>query len=519
MIREEVSSRPRLDGALSTESLTRALGTLLGERHTGVLHLSRGADTLALRFLDGHVVSGTQGSSSSGRLGEILVRCGRLDRSDLDQTLEKAALEGRRLGPVLVEERLVSREAVQDALRLQVRDVLFAALFWGSGTYRFEPDSGPSADDEISLEISTTALIFEMVAALESPGTVLRGLIDLATAVAIAPGAWDRLKGDRAPLTSAGAYVLSTANGVLSVAEIVAKASLATTEVERSLVALLSSRVLLPASRPASDPDETVALPKAQGSQMRERLIALRKQDLEETLASLAGKSHVEVLGLAPTASDEEIKDAFSRLAREYHPDAVRHPDLVEVNKNLFLLISEAYRVLVSTDSRRRPQEALTFRDRPRPVTPPEVLPSPAPREVERLPEGRAALSQAERLLAAGQPFEAVALLENMLPHLKGQVRSSARLLRARAYLTTPSGARPAETELRDLLQDDPGCLEACLMLGHLYRERGLSRRAAKEFSRALEIDPRHPEAVRELQTSRRGSSRIFPFKLALASH
>ena len=150
-----------LRGTLSPDSLVRVLrATYLGGQ-TGVLNLSRGRERLGLRFLGGRIVSGADGPV--GRLGDILLRLGQVTRSDLERALEKAALEGLRLGPVLVAERIATREQVQEALRLQVRDVLFAAFFWGFGAYRFEADQGPDLQEDINLEMSTPGLIFDVV--------------------------------------------------------------------------------------------------------------------------------------------------------------------------------------------------------------------------------------------------------------------------------------------------------------------------------------------------------------------
>ena len=49
------------------------------------------------------------------------------------------------------------------------------------------------------------------------------------------------------------------------------------------------------------------------------------------------------VLGVAPTASNDEIRQAFRALARQYHPDA--NP-LDSVASDQFMVINEAYRVL-----------------------------------------------------------------------------------------------------------------------------------------------------------------------------
>ena len=38
-------------------------------------------------------------------------------------------------------------------------------------------------------------------------------------------------------------------------------------------------------------------------------------------------KDYYEVLGLSKGASDEEIKRAFRKLAKQYHPDVNKEPD------------------------------------------------------------------------------------------------------------------------------------------------------------------------------------------------
>lgn len=474
-------------GPLSPESLVRVLRELQVGRRTGVLSLDRQGKRLGLRFLDGWIVSASNGPG--GRLGDILMRSGRVDPLDLERALEKAVLEGRRLGPVLVEEGLAIRAHIREALRLQVRDVLVAASLWDFGTYCFKADEGPTSDEEIDLEMSTTSLIFEVAARLESPRNVLASLLDLDDPLTAVPHAGTRLIPDHADLGP----VPSRADGVLATRQIVERARPAT-----------------PAESPAS-PEATVALPHASpGLDAPSR----KRGAAERLLREMEGKDHLGVLGLQQGASVDEIKQAYFRLAKTYHPDTVRDADLASTFKAIFLRISEAYNVLGSADwgggfearLRGGPSRAVRT-ELPTPAPSPERVQDQIP-----LPEPAEAVLRAEDLVAAGKAFEAACLIDDVLPFTQGSLRTRGRILRARAYLKTPSGTHVAEKELRELLQEAPDCIQAYLMLAALYRNLGLVQRARGHYDRVLDLQPGHALAtagLRALPAGRLADQRV----------
>lgn len=64
-------------------------------------------------------------------------------------------------------------------------------------------------------------------------------------------------------------------------------------------------------------------------------------------------RDYYEVLGVDKTATDKEIKKAYRKLARKYHPDVVGEDEKEEATEK-FKEISEAYAVLSDEDKRQR---------------------------------------------------------------------------------------------------------------------------------------------------------------------
>src|SRR5208282_1948737 len=66
----------------------------------------------------------------------------------------------------------------------------------------------------------------------------------------------------------------------------------------------------------------------------------------------MAKRDYYEVLGIPKTASADEVKSAYRRLARQHHPDVSKESKKIAEEK--FKEISEAYEVLADAEKRRR---------------------------------------------------------------------------------------------------------------------------------------------------------------------
>src|SRR3981189_3008038 len=65
-------------------------------------------------------------------------------------------------------------------------------------------------------------------------------------------------------------------------------------------------------------------------------------------------RDYYETLGVPKTASEDEIRSAFRKLARKYHPDVAKDKKTAEEK---FKEINEAYEVLSDPDKRKKYDE------------------------------------------------------------------------------------------------------------------------------------------------------------------
>ena len=135
---------------------------------------------------------------------------------------------------------------------------------------------------------------------------------------------------------------------------------------------------------------------------------------------------HYQMLGVAPTASAAEIRQAYARLARERHPDRFTDPAEKQRAQSALQDITTAFNELVNPRSRQEYDES-----RHKPQSPGR------PRRSRATPSsGRSRSSRAGRL------EEAVTLLRTAVHHAPDQAAYHAALGRALARVPQRSRAR-----------------------------------------------------------------------------
>lgn len=472
-----------LRGELVEGALPGVLRAIYLEGRTGMLQLTRGEERGSVCFIRGAIAYGDTNIKEC-HMGETLVRHGLLTQRDLDRALETMTVTGRRLGEILADLGVFDRDSLDEALALQVREVLLTIFGWREGRYEFqEQDAAYFRGYGKLLKLSTGEVILDAVWSIASPETIRYGLGDLDRL--LVPATDPLLRFQRVTLTSTDGLILSRVDGTLTARQTLELTPVGREEAERSLFGLLHIGMVDYAR------DRGPALAPA-GFQQQVQVL--------EAWSSLERKSHQEVLGVAPNASTAAVHAAWIRLARQFHPDARHEPGLQDLHDKLvaiFARVNEAHRALTAVPARSTPRPAPAQAAPPSAVEP--TAPPASPPAAADPAQAEATLARAQQALEAGRAREARTLLAEIYDRLSGRQRRRARVLRAQALLKAPDGPRAAEEELKAAIAEDPTNADAYFVLGTIYKAADAHVLAANQFRKVLALRPRHAAAIVEL--------------------
>ncbi len=132
------------------------------QRKTGVLTLKSDKESVTVTFENGMVVMADSSSKRlEDRLGNVLVKQGKLPKERLDEALQMQRATLQRLGHILVGTSHITGKDLKDALQTQVAQIVFKVFRWRDGEYHFAPTDTVDYDRENFTPMSADFILME----------------------------------------------------------------------------------------------------------------------------------------------------------------------------------------------------------------------------------------------------------------------------------------------------------------------------------------------------------------------
>jgi hypothetical protein len=173
-------------GDLGVTPLPEVLATIHRYRVPGIVHVSR-EDRLRRIVLDEGVIVFATSNEREVSLGMSLLRRGILTPELMREAEERRTREGLRLGQVLLEMGVLTPEGITGAVVDQVREILWGAFDWDSGTVVFEIGAQP-ATPVVRLDLQIPEAILEGIRRTADVRRLVHRLGDAQTILEKQPG-------------------------------------------------------------------------------------------------------------------------------------------------------------------------------------------------------------------------------------------------------------------------------------------------------------------------------------------
>lgn len=206
--------------------------------------------------------------------------------------------------------------------------------------------------------------------------------------------------------------------------------------------------------------------------------------------------NYYEVLGVERSASDQEIRDRFKRLAREQHPDRYKGPDKAEAERK-FQTLTEAVNVLTNATRRKQHDSEIASGTKQGPADLTQVAKVYLSRGVKAYKEGD--------MRAAYENFDMA------VKHNPQDAKGYHYLALAAARL--PNYTKQAVQAIESAVQRDPMNAVYLKDAGLLCKRAGLVAKAERYLDEALQWDAGNAEvqaALSELRGTKTDGGKGF---------
>jgi len=535
-----------VNGSLGKKLISDLIRDIGSKSSNGLLRVSNGKTIKAI-FFEGGVPVYAISNIASEQIDSLLIEEELASREQIDAARE-AAGKSQKLGRALVDMGIVRESDIARVSLESARKIVLSLFESTRGEYTF--DERVRAAHEVKLDWTVSDCLLEGGRALAERAELANALAP-EDAVFCKPKSTGRLLlgGKLNPTES---YVYSRIDSNVHLEDLALSTGLPEDECRRAILALITLGLVKVEGKPGDDeaePDEEDEADKL-------------AEDVSRLIHFFTNADYYEVLGVTLRSTSAEIKSAYYKLAKKYHPDRFRQPEQAELKSKveaLFAKVTEAYETLSDTPKRALYDDRLRKGQPKRDQAPSSPLPGKTPSapiaHAAAVPKrsnatgplqsnGTSTASDSISTSASSDPAGPDAATEDVISQpLKPPTTASAvnpgvtsefcyqqgkarlehkdyygavQLLREAvrldsgkapyhfhlglALMRNPRTRREGEQHLMRAAELDPFNAQIRLRLGLIYKEAGLAKKAESYFREALHIDPENRAALRELK-------------------
>jgi DNA-binding response OmpR family regulator len=240
---EALAELPRDRGSVHEgdidDNLPQLFAAFLAAQETGELGLSRGQVKKIVYFEKGMPVFALSNLVAE-RLGQFLVRAGKIDEQTLKTVLQEASDTSQRTGDVLILMGLLTEQERLYYVGQQIKSILYSLFAWTDGRYQLSFQD-KARKERIKLDIHPATLVLRGVKKLYKPERIARLLTldDRPT-----PGIDPLFQLSDVELQGWEALMIAHCDGTRTARELIAQSGKSEAEALGTLAALISMRIL-----------------------------------------------------------------------------------------------------------------------------------------------------------------------------------------------------------------------------------------------------------------------------------
>ena len=479
---------PGFAGRLSDQSLAQVLSRILAGGRSGGLKISRGTLVRQLFIEKGSMIRYAASTLMTESLTEHLKQRG-LFHADQMRKATAAKQAHELLSSSLLRLGFLEAGDHRTLVQEMIEKVVVGAAKCGDAAYEYQEGDLPfTQPGDAGLPVPVA--ILGLVRNATEPGFVRSVLRDGSPRVRLNPAPPSPL--EQVPLQPAEGFLISRADGTLTLREVAVMSPLDPEETDRALCALILAGFLkvdavegepgVPEA-PRVSAGETSPAPPARKAPAPSpggpRRPAGPVDEMLERFSALQGQNFYQVLGLTPSASEPEVLHAYYSLAKRLHPDKFSEDETKSRAERVFAAITEAYATLSKPESRREYDKSLSQTgDKPSSES---TAASAAEVARQNYLHGRALYEKQEMV-------KALSFFEHAVEQDPGKEEYHRYL--ALVQSRNPRLRKEAERHFLRAIEMNPTFAENYAQIGLLYRKMGQEEKGLEYLKKALSWEP-----------------------------